>query len=71
MKSSTLKPVVLAIGLALSTLAGAATDSSVFNRDRGRPRNLTPPTPPCVRDRTRRFNEHIPVIPRGMADPNC
>ena len=31
MKSSTLKPVVLAIGLALSTLAGAATDSSVFN----------------------------------------
>ena len=38
------------------------------NRDRGRTRNLTPPTPPCVRDRTRRFNEHIPVIPRGMAN---
>src|SRR5471032_2507082 len=26
-----------------------------FNRDRGRPRGPTPPTPPCVRVRTRRF----------------
>ena len=25
------------------------------NRDRGRPRGPTPPTPPCVRVRTRRF----------------
>jgi len=25
------------------------------NRDRGRPRDLRPPTPPCIRVRTRRF----------------
>ncbi|CDQ10910.1 hypothetical protein AFERRI_430012 [Acidithiobacillus ferrivorans] len=37
-----------------------------FNRDRGSSHNLTPLTPL----RIRRFNEHIPVIPRGMAGPN-
>jgi len=27
----------------------------IFNRDRGRPHDLRPPTPPCIRVRTRRF----------------
>ena len=36
----------------MDTIGGASTCS---NRDRGPPRGGTPPTPPCVRVRTRRF----------------
>ena len=32
------------------------TSMPTFNRDRGEPRGSAPPTPPCVRVRTRRFD---------------
>ena len=32
-----------------------SADSGPCNRDRGTPRGATPPTPPCIRVRTRRF----------------
>ena len=35
--------------------ASSASLLTVLNRDRGEPRGSTPPTPPCVRVRTRRF----------------
>src|ERR1039458_6565040 len=36
-------------------LADSCTATNSTNRDRGEPRGSSPPTPPCVRVRTRRF----------------
>ena len=55
----------------VSCKLGAPWDVPGGNRDRGEPHGSTPPTPPCVRVRTRRFGKRQGLHPLAFVDDPC